>query len=372
MTVTRHKSKIFRTLLIMCSLLSLFSTFGFARTVWLTEADTGSVVTLGRVECTIVEEYENGITIMPGDTVRKVVSVRNDGNVDELIRLRIDLSWSSDRDIPTDNIKIEINDEYWKYDAENGWYYYAEIVPPGELTVPVFDEYTLDGRSVGNDMAGLRANIDITADAVQADCFYDRNPGWQSESSVYAALLSPESDGVEFVSPSAGFEFEYSGESFLDTFSLLVPGEERDAEMTVKNGWNKSVSVFMRPEMPDQTEIPESFLRDYVTLRVISGEESVYEGPFDSGTDIEMGDIKPLESVAYTVNISVRPEAGNEYADVISDVKWNFRAAGESSGNPQTGEEKSTVFVFLFILGLAGSVVSYFLLKKERTGEDYV
>ena len=56
---------------------------------WYREDRTTNTISVGNLSAEIVDIYEQDTVVMPGDAVDKVVSVRNDGDSDEIVRVRI-------------------------------------------------------------------------------------------------------------------------------------------------------------------------------------------------------------------------------------------------------------------------------------------
>lgn len=125
----------------------------------------------------IWEKYENDILAMPGQTVSKIVTVKNN---DEPAYIRakfevvayklVDKEQSPIKDgvitVPTDVITVPTNTAWVK--GEDGWYYYSARVEEDGVTAPLFSEVQFSGPNMGNEYQGATVKINISAEAVQA------------------------------------------------------------------------------------------------------------------------------------------------------------------------------------------------------------
>lgn len=137
-----------------------------------------NVITSGGVSIEVVEKTKGegetevdfpkeGITgVMPGTEVSKIVSVRNTGNSEAWVRVKVDATIKSaegEGELPSDVMTYEIG-EGW--DEKDGYYYYNKPVRAGESTSILFDTVKFDPE-MGNVYQNCKANIEISAQAVQ-------------------------------------------------------------------------------------------------------------------------------------------------------------------------------------------------------------
>ena len=170
---------------------------------YFTAEDTAhNVITTGSVGIELVEKTkddtgaevafpENGISgVMPGQSVSKIVSVKNTGEAEAWIRVWVNVAISEPGD-PISNptikclpLEIEVNGEMipvitmdtdadkWLY--EDGYYYYTEPVPVYEekdgkvigITDTLFENVTF-AKEMGNEYQNCKVYIDVAAEAVQ-------------------------------------------------------------------------------------------------------------------------------------------------------------------------------------------------------------
>lgn len=151
-----------------------------------------NVITSGNLEMTIRETTDQGtafpsegVYIMPGDVVSKVVTVEN--TCDHPFYLRVKLVYGIDsQELPSEEFfKLNINTENWT--LKDGWYYYTGILQPGKETPAVFSKVEIVGNHVDNRHLGKILSLSVLAQAVQSE----NNPirdndtstaqGWPSE-----------------------------------------------------------------------------------------------------------------------------------------------------------------------------------------------
>lgn len=133
-----------------------------------------NVVTSGDLELTIREMTDQGtefptegVYIIPGDVVSKVVTVENTCNHPFYLRVKLVYGINS-QELPVDDcFKLDINTENWL--LKDGWYYYTGILQPGEETPEVFSHVEIVGSKVDNSYIGKTLSITVKAQAVQSE-----------------------------------------------------------------------------------------------------------------------------------------------------------------------------------------------------------
>lgn len=137
-----------------------------------------NVITTGGVSIEVVEKTkgegetevdfpEDGIKgVMPGTEVSKIVSVKNNGNSEAWVRVKVNATIKSaeDKDLPSGVMTYTVS-EGWT-PGTDGYYYYNNKVPAGESTSILFDTVKF-APEMGNEYQNCRANIVISAQAVQ-------------------------------------------------------------------------------------------------------------------------------------------------------------------------------------------------------------
>lgn len=163
------------------AVLALFSTGTLA--YFTAEAEADNVITAGNLDLKIHDRLgsgeifpEEGIQIMPGQTVEKSVTVENTGGHPMYLRVKLvtgvkDADGREDELSPTakECLNIAINEEAWTYREDDGYYYYADVLEAGETTPELFTEVVIDGPKVDNAYLGKTFTLNVDAYAVQSE-----------------------------------------------------------------------------------------------------------------------------------------------------------------------------------------------------------
>ena len=149
---------------ISTSTLAYYSTVGKAT----------NVVTSGNIKLVIHETTdqgtpfpEQGVYIIPGDIVSKVVTIENDCNHPFYLRLKAVYSTDNTELSAEECFNLNINTDHWIY--KDGWFYYAGIVEPHQFTPWFFSEVEIVGSKVNTDHIGSKLNLTVVAQAVQSE-----------------------------------------------------------------------------------------------------------------------------------------------------------------------------------------------------------
>ncbi len=133
-----------------------------------------NVVTSGDIELVIHERTDQGtefpaegVYVVPGDVVSKVVSVENVSGHPFYLRVKLVYGINAQELPAEDCFKLNIDETYWTY--KDGWYYYTGIVQPGEQTPAIFSHVEIVGAQVDNSYIGKTLSITVVAQAVQSE-----------------------------------------------------------------------------------------------------------------------------------------------------------------------------------------------------------
>ena len=160
------------TISLIAILISLFSYSSLA--YYTTVGKATNVVTSGNIKFIIHEMTdqgtsfpEDGVYVIPGDVVSKEVSIENDCAHPFYLRVKIVDSINSAELSSEDCFKLNINSEHWK--LVDGWYYYTDIVEPGETTPNVFSKVEIVGSKINTSYLGKTLSLTVVAHAVQSE-----------------------------------------------------------------------------------------------------------------------------------------------------------------------------------------------------------
>ena len=169
---TRKKQKIIlAAVLVIC--MAIFATGTLA---YFTAEETAyNVITTGILSMDLVEETEPGVPwpeggisgVMPGMDVGKIPYVRNTGGIDFWTRMSVSMKVTGENgnELSDHYITLNINRNFWT--EKDGYYYYSEVVQPGEETEPLFTKVSFS-KDMPNAYMNARIEIDVHADAVQS------------------------------------------------------------------------------------------------------------------------------------------------------------------------------------------------------------
>ena len=172
-----------KRILAMAVMLICVSVLASTTLAYFTDVDTArNVITSGGIEISLVEQQlVNGqlvdypsepISVMPGKTVSKIVSVKALDQV-AWIRMRFAVTVSDAEgkvmEIPADELAegiiIATDNENWTY--RDGWWYCNDALNPGESTKPLFEEVSFSLTEMDNAYQRATVVVDVTAQAVQ-------------------------------------------------------------------------------------------------------------------------------------------------------------------------------------------------------------
>ena len=133
-----------------------------------------NVVTSGNIQLIIHEKTDQGtafptegVYILPGDVVSKEVSIENDCAHPFYLRVKMVYGTNAQDLTAEDCLKLNINDAHWQ--LHDGWYYYKDVVNPGETTPNVFSHVEIVGSKVDTGHIGKTLSLTVNAQAVQSE-----------------------------------------------------------------------------------------------------------------------------------------------------------------------------------------------------------
>ena len=162
--------------ILVVALVALMMTFMSQTTLayYSTIGKATNVVTSGNIQFIIHEKTdqgtdfpEEGVYVLPGDIVSKRVTIENDCDHPFYLRAKIVYGASEQELSAEECFKLNINEEYWE--EHDGWYYFKEIVEPGETTPHVFSHVEVVGAKVDNSYIGKTLLLTVKAQAVQSE-----------------------------------------------------------------------------------------------------------------------------------------------------------------------------------------------------------
>ena len=412
------KSTLYSALCIafMCSFL-FSSVMSFAS--WKSQGDTINKITIASVKGCIEEEYEQNQVVFPNGTVEKVVKVKNTGTADAMIRVKVEKVWGDGRDengkliinpeLDTDNIMIHYNTEKWVYNAEDGYYYYMQVLKPGDTTSSLFDSFTVNGNKTDGRYKNKHADIVVSMEMVQAAGGGLSYWGTSFEKLGIVYKQQVQTDiitTVDFKNPKEGFAFEVNDGDLFVNFKNLVPGESRSQVVEITNKWNKDTEIFLWAEYIEQSQATD---KTRELINKLLHENAVIVITDDNGTIIYKGavwgnpdiDSKGTDSMKYPISLGLFAEnqtkklnislyldsqTDNEYMELTGLIKWVLSAEGtdtqekisepekiitekiHTTDSPKTGDSSG---VFLYgVTAIISFLLMLITLRKAKKAQN--
>ncbi len=133
-----------------------------------------NLITTGGIDIKIIETGADGNpfpadgikNVMPGQKVTKEVTVRNVGNNDAYIRLKVNGSVLDANKQPLEYKYISCDFDTENWEKRDGYYYYLKPLAPNETTEALFSQVSFD-PNMGNEYQNATVNITVEAEAVQ-------------------------------------------------------------------------------------------------------------------------------------------------------------------------------------------------------------
>ena len=169
---------------------------------------------------------------------------------------------------------------------------------------------------------------------------------------------------------------KYTATDLFDGFKNVMPGDKLDQPVTVSNGSEMTVEVYLRAEAHDDTNNGLTYSEPYeeadgkdqgqsaetgdaiggagqrdetvatmsdflaqLTMVIENEDGAVFSGKPNQEFQLteSLGELKPGESLSLNVNLSVPIEMGNEYANRVGEVDWVFTVEEVPEPLPDTG-----------------------------------
>ena len=365
---------------------------------WKLTGSSGNILTMASFQNQIEEEYRIPSHVDPGQTVDKVVNVKNTGTTDSRIRVKIrkmfgdrkeDGSFQEDTTLDPEMIQISCNTGRWKQ-LSDGYYYYTEILKAGSQTEePLFETYTLDKRA-GNEYRKKEARIVVTMEAVQAQDAVEELWGVSDKE---LGITRPESyvsepTKVIYLGQKGGFQMTESDTDLFTSFKNLTPGCGRTQIIELENKSSEEIQLYLRAEATGQKSGDDStgklvreLLEKYAVIEISGEQGTIYQGPVSgnlkgSGStmkeDLYLGTFPAGRQKKLKVKLTLSGEMDNDFNRLTGKVRWVFTAKGEdektvtSTYAPATGD-KTEAGMWIALLGFS----AFFLAAAFAVERSY-
>ena len=327
------------------------------RADWHIQAPADNRISTGLFRTRIEEEYIRPGKLLPSQSVKKIVHVRNSGSVDAIVRLRVEKSFGRiDQEgkfqitpwLDPEWIQIQYDESgVWAY-QDDGYYYYTEVLKAGERSrEPLMTAFTLSADAA-NSVKGQEGRILITLESVQAES--DAVSLWNKEKedliSAYEAAVEESRTRVWFKGEKQGFGFHPKSTDLFAGFKNMCPGSARTQTIELSNQSSEKIAIYLQAEAVSQDQMSgedkeklQKLLTEYGRIQVRTREDNLYEGAPDGnlqgrseeaslGTKICLGEWETDETKELVVSLHLSPEMDNSFMALSGKIRWIFSAEG--------------------------------------------
>lgn len=144
---------------------------------------------------------------------------------------------------------------------------------------------------------------------------------------AFASSVSYEGQADRFVfAPGTS----YSPTDLFENFKSVMPGDTLTQEIVVKNNASNDINVKLYMRSLGGHEASVDFLKQLKLTVKQDGESVLFDAPADQKATLEdwvcLGTFYSGAEVKLTVTLTVPPEMGNEFQDVVGYLDWQFKA----------------------------------------------
>lgn len=330
---------------------------------WKITGSSGNILTMSSFKNQIEEKYQVPDHVDPGQTVDKIVNVKNTGTVDSVIRVKIkkmfgeireDGTFVQDDSLDPEMIQIRCNTKSWLHRSD-GYYYYKGILKAGTGTEePLFQSYTLSEKADYR-YRKKNARIVVTLESVQAqDAIEDI---WKI-SDKELGIIRPQSyeniaTEVIYLGQKGGFRMNEKDTDLFASFKNLTPGCARTQSIVLENRSEDEIRLYLRAENMAQSsvngqssELVRELLEKYAMIEITGDQGRIYYGPVSGNLtgrgssmreDIYLGTFKAKDSRKMQVKLALSEDMDNKFNRLAGKVRWVFTARGEDGKTVASG-----------------------------------
>lgn len=297
----------------------------------LTQIQDSGQIDAGYVDVEIEENARKNDSLfyhsspIPSSILSIPATVTNKGNE---CWIRLQLSFDCPYLDPMDEDLYENLDENWR--LQDGWLYYMKPLMIEESATP-FDGIRIPS-DIPQELAGTEVTYTVKVDALQSanitPDFESTHPWGDIVIQKYEKEDNVTTREVEQYSKT--FKVDYNGDTktlmtnetdFMLNIPALMPGDTYTNTAKFKNNSNFTREIYFQSE-----EVESEFL-EWMTLRIQSGDEVLYEGTV-SNEDLAKGvlltTLEPGEEKEVLFTLTASPEMDNAWTLSQAPVHWQF------------------------------------------------
>lgn len=200
------------------------------------------------------------------------------------------------------------------------------------------------------------------------------------------SLPSSAAGNVIYEKDAGEFIFEYGSEhsetDLFSDFKSVMPGDSIAQTVTVRNDASNKVKVKIYMRSLGAESGSEEFLSK-LRLSVKKSNDNEMAYMFDSTADktdgltdwVLLGTLYSGGEVNLDVKLEVPTSLGNEYAEKIGKLTWEFKVEElpiepSDPKPPQTGDNSSILVYIIFAVSLCATVIFFILLIKRKENKE--
>ena len=324
-------------------------------------------LSMSSFKVSIQEEYQRPEHVDPGQKVTKKVSIKNQGDADSFVRVRIQRVFgktdkngifTENKELDPELIEVHYNTDLWK-PGKDGYWYYKDVLRAGTITrKPLLDSFYLSEKA-DNRYKNKEARIIVSLESIQADK-EEMKAIWGVDEKFLGITYQPcICETVTSVTLNKEHKLTVEGENgnlFAD-FQNLQPGCARSQTISVYNETDEEVLMQLHAEPASQKKMNseklkmvQQLLTKYATIEISKDGRVLYQGTADGNftgegqsmkENISLGKFKAGERKKLVVKLSLSPQMDNKYEKLLAKVKWVFSAKKADSSEEKNGENEN-------------------------------
>lgn len=348
-------------------LIGILISCGAALAAWNISEYAVNILTISSYKNSIQEKYERPDHVDPGQKVVKEVNVKNEGNIDSFVRIKIDLQFGrkdagnlfvEEKELDTGLIEIHYNTDLWEL-RKDGYWYYKDVLRAGESTQkPLLDSYYLSEKA-DNRYKNKEARILVNMESIQAEGD-EMKTIWGIEEKdlgiVYQPCTCEEVTTVTFGKDHKLVIGGNDGDLFAN-FKNLMPGCSRSQTIHLFNAADEKVTMFLRAESVKQNkmnrkkmELVQQLLKKYAVIEIREENKVLYSGPVDGNLegngwnmakDISLGSFLEKQGRNLVVKLTLDADMDSQYQALLGKVKWVFSVRNDAKRNEEKDQNPS-------------------------------
>jgi len=312
--------------------------------------------------------------VVPGEKVSEIVTIRNEGEP-AWIRAKVEFKTNANVNLSEDDATFA---KGWIRKDDGYWYWPHEVQTGDSVKWMECIDIPTEWRT--DQVAKTKFHANIKADAVQTRHFkpdFNSNDPWYGtviETSLYNYTRDDKSTQIGyFVFFEGGAEgLFHKGDDFFSNWTTLMPGDELEDTVSVKNNYIQKVKLFFRIENPEMTELEKA-----CNLQIFRGTEKIFDGKLaDAMNEMVLAVMDPGSEFVLKYKLTVPKELTNKYDLTEGQVKWIFRAemlgSYEKQKNGKGTGVDNDVTKYIAIGGAMAIMIGglIFILKKNNEKEE--